>query len=413
MPETTDLATQIDAVNGSRLRVLVIGAGVAGVTVAGILRTRGVRAVVVERAEAGSDAGYMLGLMPFVDPVLRDLGVEARYLECSVGMHQYRLHGASGAVLKDYSLDEAIGQFGHYRGIERGQLLRVLGIEALPVAYRTTVTGLDQDGERVHVMLNEAGREVEAEFDAVIVADGLHSATRSLILAPGDLAITTYDTGWGGWVAWTSADDACDRYEETWGAASFLGLYPVPGRIGVFVGGPHEATAEGPLAFTEQVQRGLRTVDDRCARALQAVAATPDAYYWSMSDVRADRWTAGRVALLGDAAAGFLPTAGVGAAMAMESADILGRQLATGDAASVPSALSAYEHMQRPRVETAQNNSRQLARLMFRRGRLVTKARDTLTRFVGVNTALGPIRKLLAQRDPSMARPAGSPYRAG
>ncbi len=403
MPETTDLATQIDAVNESRLRVLVIGAGVAGVTVAGILRTRGVRAVVVERAEAGSDGGYMLGLMPFVDPVLRDLGVQARYLDCSVGMHQYRLHGASGAVLKDYSLDEAIGQFGHYRGIERGQLLRVLGIEALPVAYRTTVTGLDQDGERVHVILNEAGRQVEAEYDAVIVADGLHSTTRSLILGPGDL--TTYDTGWGGWVAWTSADEACGRYEETWGAACFVGLYPVPDRIGVFVGGPHEATAEGPLAFTERIRHTLRSVDDRCARALRAVAATPDTYYWNMSDVRARRWTAGRVVLLGDAAAGFLPTAGVGAAMAMESAAVLARQLAAGDAASVPSALSAYERMQRPRVETAQNNSRQLARLMFRRGRLVTKARDTLTRFVGVNTALSPIRKLLAQRDPSMARP--------
>jgi salicylate hydroxylase len=411
MPETTDLATQVDIARGTRLRVLVIGAGVAGATAAGMLRARGVRPVLVERAEAGSDAGYMLGLMPFVDPVLRDLGVQACYLECSVGMHQYRLHGASGATLKDYSLDEAIGQFGHYRGIERGQLLRVLGIEALPVVYRTTVTGLDQDGERVQVTLAEAGRQVEAEFDAVIVADGLHSATRSLILGPGDVG--TDDTGWGGWAAWTSADDACGRYEETWGAACFVGLYPVPDRIGVFVGGPHDATAEGPLAFTERVRHTLRSVDDRCARALRAVAARPGAYYWNMSDVRARRWTAGRVALLGDAAAGFLPTAGVGAAMAMESAAVLACELAGGDAASVPSALNAYERMQRPRVESAQHNSRQLARLMFRRGRLVTKARDTLTRFVGVNTALGPIRKLLARRDPCVARPARSPYRAG
>lgn len=415
MTVTTDLATQLDSVRVSRLRVLVVGAGVAGVTMAAMLRAQGVRPVVVERAEAGSDAGYMLGLMPFVDPVLRELGLHDRYLECSVGMHQYRLHGASGARLKDYSLDEAIGQFGHYRGIERAQLLHVLGIETMPVAYRTTVTGLEQDTEQVQVTFAEAGTRVEAEFDAVVVADGLYSATRSLVLQD-DLQcgqVHTYDTGWGGWVAWTGPDDACGRYEETWGAAWFVGLYPVPGRIGVFVGGPHEATAKGPLAFTEQVRRTVRTVDDRCARALQAVAATPDAYYWNMSDTRVDRWTVGRVGLLGDAAAGFLPTAGVGAAMAMESAAVLGRKLAAGDAASVPSALSAYERMQRPRVQTAQNNSRQLARLMFRRGRLVTAARDTLTRFVGVNTALGPIRKLLAQRDPSVARPASFPHRAG
>lgn len=399
MPETTDLATQFDIAQGRRVRVLVIGAGVAGVTVARMLQAQGVHPVLVERAEAGNDGGYMLGLMPFVDPVLRVLGAHERYLACSVGMHEYRLRGGSGAVLKDYSLDEAIGQFGHYRGIERGQLLCVLGIEALPVTYRTTVTGLDQDDERVRVSLEEAGTSVEAEFDAVIVADGLHSATRSLILASRD--VDTSDTGWGGWVAWTGADEACGRYEETWGTASFVGLYPVPDRIGVFVGGPNTATAKGPIAFTEQVRSTLRSVDDRCERALQAVAATPDAYYWNMSDVRARRWTVGRVALLGDAAAGFLPTAGVGAAMAMESAAVLARTLAAADAASVPKALRAYERTQRPRVETAQNNSRQLSRLMFRRGRLVTTVRDALTRFVGVNTALGPIRKLLAHRDPN------------
>lgn len=93
--------------------------------------------------------------------------------------------------------------------------------------------------------------------------------------------------------------------------------------------------------------------------------------------------------------------------MAMESAAVLGRTLASGDAASVSSALRAYEHVQRPRVETAQNNSRQLARLMFRRGRWAACARDAGTRFVGVNTALGPIRKLLAQRLPSLAGPGG------
>jgi len=263
------------------------------------------------------------------------------------------------------------------------------------VSYGTTLTGLRQDADRVYVCLAEAGRQIEAEFDAVVVAEGMHSATRSLILEPAD--VDTFDTGWGGWVAWIGVDGAIDRYEETWGAASFVGLYPVPDRIGVFVGGPHEATAAGALAFSERVEHSLRTIDDRCARALQAVASAPDAYYWDMSDIRARRWTVGRVALLGDAAAGFLPTAGVGAAMAMESAAVLAHTLAGVDAASVPTALIAYARMQRPRVQSAQNNSRQLARLMFRRGRLVARARDVLTRFVGVNTALGPIRKLLAQ----------------
>jgi 2-polyprenyl-6-methoxyphenol hydroxylase-like FAD-dependent oxidoreductase len=78
----------------------------------------------------------------------------------------------------------------------------------------------------------------------------------------------------------------------------------------------------------------------------------------------------GRVALLGDAAAGFLPTAGIGAAMAMESAWVLGSLLADAALDRVPDALHRYEASQRPRVEAAQANSRQLARLMFTRSRV-------------------------------------------
>ncbi|WP_250405525.1 hypothetical protein [Streptomyces cellostaticus] len=126
----------------------------------------------------------------------------------------------------------------------------------------------------------------------MIAADGLRSTTRSLVLDPD--RVTTYDTGWGGWVAWTDTDDASDLYEETWGAGSFIGVYPVLGRTGVFVGGPHDATAEGPAAFAERVQRALRHVDTRCERALRAVADTPGAYYWDMSDVRASTWTTER-----------------------------------------------------------------------------------------------------------------------
>jgi salicylate hydroxylase len=57
-----------------------------------------------------------------------------------------------------------------------------------------------------------------AEFGAVIAADGIGSATRSLVMAPEQ--VTGYDTGWGGWVGWTEEDDAPDRYEECWGPGS-------------------------------------------------------------------------------------------------------------------------------------------------------------------------------------------------
>jgi 2-polyprenyl-6-methoxyphenol hydroxylase-like FAD-dependent oxidoreductase len=61
-------------------------------------------------------------------------------------------------------------------------------------------------------------------------------------------------------------------------------------------------------------------------------AATADMFYWRLDDCRAPSWRAGRVALLGDSACGFLPTAGIGASMAMESAAVLADELDRTDA---------------------------------------------------------------------------------
>jgi 2-polyprenyl-6-methoxyphenol hydroxylase-like FAD-dependent oxidoreductase len=100
------------------------------------------------------------------------------------------------------------------------------------------------------------------------------------------------------------------------------------------------------------------------------------------------------VGLVGDAAAGFLPTAGIGAAMAMESAGVLGGLLCRGRADTVPELLRRFEARQRPRVEAAQQNSRALARLLFRTSRPVAVVRDVGSRLISLETALGPIRRL-------------------
>ena len=62
-----------------------------------------------------------------------------------------------------------------------------------------------------------------------------------------------------------------------------------------------------------------------------------------------------------------------------------------------------YEARQRPRVEAAQDNSRLLARLVFRRSRLAATLRDLIMARVSAKVALGPIQKLLAELPASAA----------
>lgn len=390
----TGVEEQLASVKDDRIRVLIAGAGVAGLTLAAALRADGLHPVVVERATPDADEGYMLALMPIVDPVMEKIGARAEYRDRSQALHRYRMRDRHGHVLRTYSMDSLLAAFGDYRGIARGDLLAALSAAGVPVSFETEVTGLEQTPDQVHAsIMDAAGGSAGADFDLVIAADGLHSATRRLVLREDQ--IDTFDSGWGGWVAWSeSVPNEEDLSDEIWGAGFFLGTYPVKGKIGVILCGDRRDTEIGPAQFVRRARADLRTTEKRETDALDAVVSASDPYFWKLTDCRAATWSVGRVGLIGDAAAGFLPTAGIGAAMAMESAGQLAKRIATTDRQGIIAMLQDYERAERPRVEAAQDNSRQLARLVFRRNEAVSVVRDVAARFIPLNVALGPIRKL-------------------
>lgn len=397
-PETLEMQYRNAA--SDDLRILVVGAGVAGVTVAQLLRRDGRNPVLIERAADASAQGYMLALMPMVDAALDDLGVREAYRAASVALKRYAVHGHTGRLLRVDSTEDLMSQFGDYRGISRGRLLDVLAGARCPVTHGAVVTELVETSDGVDVCVGADGGARRLTFDLVVIADGMHSATRDFVVD----RVERVDTGWGGWVVWTAEDADTDLGAELWGAGAIVAMYPVAGALGVYLGGPRTETEAGPAAFVAAMRRRLSTVDARLDRAMTAVATDPDPYYWALTDCRAPRWATGRTVLVGDAAAGFLPTAGVGAGMAIESAWVLSRMLRHSDRARLADLLAAYERAQRPRVEAAQGNSRRLATMMLRRGRLPAVARELAMRCVSVERALRPIQRLLKERpDPDVA----------
>lgn len=376
------------------LRVLVTGAGTAGVAVAQLLRHQGLHPVLIERRRDEGHPGYMLALMPMVDPALDELGVRGHYRANSVPLARYRLRAHTGRLLREDSMSSALDRFGDYRGISRGKLMETLTARGSGVAFGTTVSGIEETSTGTVVSLSGGGEAHTLEFDVVIAAEGMRSSTRDLLLPAGSTG--EVDTGWGGWVVWTDDDADTDLGEELWGAGFFLGVYPVQGKLGVFLGGDGRDTAVGAAEFASRIRSKLSSVSAGTERALNAVADEPDPYYWPLKDCRAGKWAFGRTVLLGDAAAGFLPTAGIGAGMAIESAWVLSRILRKADPGNVAALLTAFENAQRPRVEAAQDTSRQLAGIMFRHSKLLAALRDAVMRLVSVEMAIKPIQRLLA-----------------
>ncbi|MFC7375074.1 MULTISPECIES: FAD-dependent oxidoreductase [unclassified Brachybacterium] len=382
------------------MRILIVGAGIAGLTLAALLQRQGESPTVIDRRHEDADLGYGLALWPHGSRVFHALGVHDAFIERSEPMSRYVARDGAGTELTSSSMPESIADYGHLGIIDRGDLLGILrdAADGLDLRDGVSIEHLTPRGEQVETVLSDG---TEASFDLVVGADGIRSRVRELMLGR---RIPDHDTGWGCYVWWADADLAAPgETTERWGAGSFLGTYPSRDQLCVIAGAPLEtlrgdaadgvgrADGAGRAARLASLLRPYGVPVDRYLADLPA--DDEPLFLWRMADVRSPLWTDGRIALVGDAAAAFLPTAGIGASMALESAAALANELSRTDETYVAKALKLYERRRRRRVEGAQTQSRRLAKLMFVRSPVAAWARDQALRHATMEQVVGPLIK--------------------
>lgn len=373
------------------MRILIVGAGIAGLTLAGLLARQGESPVVIDRRPEGADLGYGLALWPHGSRVFHALGVHDAFVTKSQPMERYVARDGAGRLLTTSPMPASISAYGHLGVIPRSDLLEILRAPLSEVEVRDGVgiDSLSQAGDQVDVSLDDGTRET---FDLVVGADGIHSRVRELLFG----RIPDRSTGWGCYVWW--ADPRLTASAETierWGTASFVGTYPCRDRLCVIAGAPLDVLEpDQPDGRTSRLATLLSPYGVPVDDFLTALPGDGESLFlWPMADVRAPQWVQGRVALLGDAAAAFLPTAGIGASMALESAAVLADELSRTNAIYLPNALELYLRRRRKRVQAAQTQSRRLARLMFIRSRRLAHLRDRALRNVRMEQMVGPLVK--------------------
>lgn len=359
------------------MRILIVGAGIGGLTLAALLNQRGMKPDVIEKREQSMEHGYMLGVSPLGSRVLYGLGLMDAFLSRSVASDNYVMCNGAGETIHQFSLKQVYEGYGPNRSCTRGTLLHVLmeGCQGLSIKTGLSVSAIDQKGDVVTVTFTDG---TTGEYDLVVGADGLHSEVRHLILTPEEYAYA--DTGWGGWLWWTSdARLQAGTATEFWGSGYMLGLYPTEFKFGALAILPSEKNKTAPYPGLRSHIR--QSMSDLIARIPQVFEQIPedrrsDMTYWPLMDVRSSVWFKKNVVLLGDAAAGFLPTSGAGAAMAMESAAVLADELGRTDRYHLGWALSLYQKRRKERVEHEQDDARDLAKGMFVRSALQSHLRN-------------------------------------
>jgi 2-polyprenyl-6-methoxyphenol hydroxylase-like FAD-dependent oxidoreductase len=215
------------------VKVLVIGAGIAGLTLAGRLCQQGRAPVIVERS-VSADSGYAIGLYPLGSCVLHGIGANEELARRALALQRYELASAAGRVLQSFDMTVLTPAAGPLHMVTRADLLGLLepGCRQAELRRGVTVASLAQAPRGVTVTFDDGSRE---EFDAVVGCDGMHSQTRDLVSGPARV----FDSGWLLWTWWAGGGQFDPKTaREWWGPGCFFGVYPVPGQVMCAAGGP-------------------------------------------------------------------------------------------------------------------------------------------------------------------------------
>ncbi len=314
--------------------ILVSGASVAGTTVAYWLAHHGYSVTVVERDPGLRPGGQAIDVR---GPALTVL--ERMWLRAAADHLRTRIRGAS-VVDRDgneLSRDTQSTPTGGLIANPDIELLRDDLVELLYEAsklnteyvFDDSIVALEDDGASVKVTFERA---TARSFDLVIGADGLHSNVRRLVFGPEAQFIERLGTH----AAIFTVPNFLDLdYWQTWhyGDNTMVGVYSARSNTEArAMVGFMEADLQIDYRDTEAQYAELerRMADDGWVRPqlLQYLRTAPDFYFDEMSQIKMDRWSKGRVALVGDAGYCCSPLSGQSTSVALLGAYILAGELA-------------------------------------------------------------------------------------
>jgi salicylate hydroxylase len=387
--------------------IFVAGAGIGGLTASLALARQGFRVVVLEKAERLEEAGAGLQLSPNASRVLVDLGLAPRLAARAVTPEAISLMSARrGGEVARMPLGEAatLRAGAPYWVAHRADLQAALQAEVNDNPDIELRLGCQFEDAVAHargltVVQRSGMTRQEGLALALVGADGIWSTVRHHLfpeVAPQ----------FSGLIAWRGTLDATQlpreytsRRVQLWmGPNAHLVAYPISGarQLNVVAVVPGTWNRPGWSAPGEANEiKNVFATSRWPGPARMMIGAVDDWRKWALFTVpEGGEWTAGAIALLGDAAHAMLPFAAQGAGMAIEDAAVLAKCLGGGvgeSIAAIPAALKRYARLRRSRVARVQRTARRNGVIYHLNG-AAAFARDLFIR------SMGP-RRMLARQD--------------
>jgi 2-polyprenyl-6-methoxyphenol hydroxylase-like FAD-dependent oxidoreductase len=372
-----------------RMRIAINGAGIAGPTLAYWLSDAGHQVLLIDDAPALRTGGYIVDFWGIGYDIAEKMGLLPRITTIGYQIREVRIVDRRGRRAGGFPTDVFSRMTnGRFTSLRRSDLSAAIygALDGrVETMFGDSIEGIEERGECARIRFRSAAPR---DVDLVIGADGLHSAVRRMAFGPDP----AFEIPLGYHVAAFEVTGYRPRDELVYVS------HAVPGRqvsrfsmrddktLFLFVF--RDEYLAGRVSTSAADRKSALTgvfagVGWECPGILDAMRAVTDIYFDRVSQIRMDRWTKGRTALIGDAAACVSLLAGEGTGLAMAEAYVLAAALRAGRG-DYQAAFNRYEPCLMPFLRRKQESAARLAASFVPKTAAGISFRNTVTRLLGI-----------------------------
>lgn len=346
--------------------VLISGAGIAGVTLAFWLKKFGFNPTIIEISPTLREGGYAIDFMGAGFDVAEKMGIIPALEKADLNISEIAFvdkdnnqHGS----MNYQKIKQALNNRAFT--LLRSDLAKVI-YDSLDketeIIFGDTITEIQQDAEKVQVVLKSG---VTRSFDLLVGADGLHSNARNLVFGNE----SQFEKYYGYYTSSFTIDDFINE-----GRA--FSMFNVPNKqVAVYTIGKEKTATFFIFRSPEKLNYGYHDIKKqkqilkdefmnvgwKCDELLSNIEKTSDFYFDSISQIKMENWSNGRISLVGDAC--YCPSllSGKGSTLAMVGAYILAGELKLANGNYKP-AFAQYENIFKPFIDKKQKSAQSFAK---------------------------------------------------